>query len=111
MGISSQDFCSYSHTVGCYVSAGTGDHIGALLGFTNPVDLAVGSDGMLYVLNRGRLKTLQRVTVMTKTEEHQLDFGRSGTRDGQMMWPTSIALDRDENIYISDEGPPANLAF
>ena len=101
--MSSQDFCSYSHTVGCYVSVGNVDATDPLLGFTNPVDLAVSSDGMLYVLNRGRLKVLQRVTVMTKSEEHKGDFARSGTGDGKMMWPSSIALDRDDNVYISDE--------
>ena len=101
--MSSQDFCGYSHTIGCYVSIGNPDATDPLLGFTNPVDLAVGPDGMLYVLNRGRLSLMQRVTVMTKSEEPQRDFARSGTGDGQMMWPSSIALDRDENVYISDE--------
>ena len=100
--MSSQDSCAYSHTLGIYV-AGASLEGSALLGFTTPRDLAVDTDGTTYVLNRGSLLSLQRVTVLTQEEEHLREFGSTGEGDGQMMWPSAIAFDRDENLYVSDE--------
>ena len=39
-----QNLYRYSHTIGFYAQLGRG--------FNNPVDVAVGRDGVLYVLNR-----------------------------------------------------------
>ena len=100
--MSSQVSCTYSHTLGIYV-AGASLEGSALLGFTTPVDLAVDSDGTIYVLNRGSILSLQRVTVLTQEEEHLREFGSTGAGDGQMMWPSAIAIDSDENLYVSDE--------
>ena len=36
-------------------------------------------------------------------EEHRLTFGSFGKAPGQFMWPTGIALDEDENVYVTDE--------
>jgi DNA-binding beta-propeller fold protein YncE len=90
----------YSHTIGCYAQLGRG--------FNNPVDVAVGRDGVLYVLNRAGAETdvrmsYKRVSICTVTEEYHGDFSTGGTGHGQLMWPVAIALDADENIYISDE--------
>ena len=90
----------YSHTVGGYTQRG--------LGFNNPVDVALGTDGLLYVLNRAgpeqqpRLH-YKRVMVCTVDEEYLGDFSSGGTGDGEMMWPVAIAIDKGESIYISDE--------
>ena len=90
----------YSHTVGFYALKGRG--------FNNPVDAALARDGVLYVLNRAGPDVeirmpYKRVTVCTVDEDYLGEFSSGGTGDGQMMWPVSIAIDRDENIYISDE--------
>lgn len=95
-----QDRYRYSHTIGFYAQFGKG--------FNNPVDLAVGRNGVLYVLNRAGTETevrmgYKRVTVCTVTEEYLGDFSTGGTGAGQLMWPVAIALDADENVYISDE--------
>ena len=36
-------------------------------------------------------------------EEHILDIGRYGDADGEFIWPAGIALDSNENIYVTDE--------
>jgi DNA-binding beta-propeller fold protein YncE len=90
----------YSHTIGFYAQIGRG--------FNNPVDVALGRNGVLYVLNRAGADIevrmpYKRVTICTVTEEYFGDFSSGGTGDGQIMWPVAIALDQDENVYISDE--------
>ena len=98
--MSAQCLYKYSHTVG--VSAETGR------GFHDPVDVAVDSGGILYVLNRAATDAqmgipTKRVTMMTLDEEYLGEFSNVGSEDGLMMWPVSIVMDKDENIYISDE--------
>src|SRR5919197_1425521 len=88
---------SYSHSVGRNEFAGTG--------FRNPVDLALGANDMIYVVNRSYENRPDgvHVTVMTFNEEYIREFGTGGEGDGQFVWPTAIALDQDENVYVADE--------
>ncbi len=87
---------NYSHTIGRNATGGPG--------FRHPVDLALGRDGTVYVVNRGdEFQPCQRVSVITIDEEFVRDFGGSGTGDGEFVWPTAIALDSDENVYVADE--------
>ncbi len=92
----------YSHSIG-FQGGGEGGR-----GFNDPVDVAVGRDGVLYVVNRGDIDTEVRllakhVAVCTVDEEYLGKFGTGGTGDGHLMWPASIALDEAENVYVSDE--------
>ena len=88
---------SYSHSIGRNEFAGTG--------FRNPVDLALGADDVVYVLNRSYETRPDgiRVSVCTLNEEYISEFGSNGEGDGQFTWPTAIALDKDENVYVADE--------
>ena len=88
---------SYSHSVGRNEFAGTG--------FRNPVDLAIGADDVVYLVNRSYENRPDgvRVTVCTLNEEYISEFGSYGEGDGQFIWPTSIALDKEEKLYIADE--------
>ena len=90
----------YSHTVGLYTQRGRG--------FSNPVDVALGKDETLYVISRasvdaGDMGAYKRVTVCTVDGDYLGEFSSGGTGDGQIMWPAAIAIDRKENIYVSDE--------
>jgi DNA-binding beta-propeller fold protein YncE len=89
----------YSHTVGALALTGRG--------FSNPIDLALGPNGMLYVLNRSNSNQAPqgavRVTICTLDQEYIGQFSGFGEEDGQLTWPTSIARDSQGNIYISDE--------
>ena len=95
----------YSHTIGRAEFSGPG--------FRAPVGVARGSDDRLYVLSRSyeARPDGKRVTVCTIGEQYIGEFGR-GVRgaqadadapDGSFMWPTAIALDSAENVYVSDE--------
>ena len=70
-------------------------------GFGHPVDLTVGQDGRIFVLNRHAL--LARVGVCTLEEEYLGEFASYGHGDGQFWLPTASAIDRRENIYVADE--------
>ena len=85
----------YTQTVGFYTGVGRGR------GFFNPVDLAISREGTLYVLNRGteRDETDKRVTMCTLAEEYLGEFSTGGSEPGQV----SIALDSEDNVYVSDE--------
>ena len=90
----------YTHTVGIFAMEGRG--------FLNPVDMALRNDGIIYVVNRGDMDLadwlpFKRVTVCNADEDFLGNFSTGGTGDGEIMWPVSIALDQDENVYISDE--------
>lgn len=90
----------YSQTIGFYAQNGRG--------FNNPVDVALGRDGTLYVLNRAgsdiELRMpYKRVTMCTVEEDYLGEFASGGTGEGQLMWPVAIASDAEGHIYISDE--------
>ena len=82
---------------------GRGGFSGA--GFRAHVDLALAPENRIYVLNRGwewRPDGV-RVTILNIDEEYLGDFGQFGEGDGDLYWPTSIALDSDLNVYIADD--------
>ncbi|MDA0263664.1 MAG: NHL repeat-containing protein [Chloroflexi bacterium] len=92
---------TYSHTIGFLAATGRG--------FTNPVDLAINSQGVIYVLNRAGPETpirlpSKRVTMCNLNEDWFGDFGVGGTGDGEFWWPSSIAIDSQDRVYVSDEG-------
>jgi DNA-binding beta-propeller fold protein YncE len=88
---------AYSHSVGRNEFAGTG--------FRNPVDLALGANDVVYILNRSYENRPDgvRITVCTLNEEYIKEFGSHGEDDGQFVWHTAIALDGEGNVYVADE--------
>ncbi len=87
---------NYSHTIGINTLAGRG--------FRYPVDLAMGSDGVIYVVNQSdEFQKCQRITIATINEEYLGEFGGYGEDDGLFVWPVAIALDNDERVYVLDE--------
>ena len=91
---------TYSHTIGFNSTSGRG--------FQHPIDLAIGPNGVLYVLNRAGPEVAirvahKRVTMCTVDEQFLGEFGDGGKDAGKMWWAASIAIDREGNVYISDE--------
>jgi DNA-binding beta-propeller fold protein YncE len=100
MATLTQDLYRYSHTLGFYAQNGRG--------FNNPVDIGLGRDGVLYVLNRAGSDVelrmpYKRVTMCTLDADYLGEFSSGGAEDGQLMWPVAIAIDAEGNLYISDE--------
>ena len=113
--ISSGRVLDYSHTIGQYM--GGMDWPGE--GFVLPISTAVWASNTVYVLGRGAESTgvggpMEPRAFGTRVgkffvgsvpgdEEHLVTFGGFGEAPGQFIWPTGIALDGDENVYITDE--------
>ncbi|MBM3225863.1 MAG: 6-bladed beta-propeller [Candidatus Tectomicrobia bacterium] len=88
---------SYSHSVGRNEFAGTG--------FRNPTDLALAANDVVYVVNRSYENRTDgiHITIATLNEEYIREFGENGEGDGEFIWPSSLALDAQGNVYVSDE--------
>ena len=82
----------YAHTVGFQANQGRG--------FNNPVDLAMDSQGVLYILNRAGPEMAirmpyKRVSICTAEAEYLGEFGTGGTGNGEVWWPSSLAFATD----------------
>ena len=71
-------------------------------GFANPYDVVVSKDGRIFVVNRGAY-VFARVGVCNLDEEYLYEFGSHGDEDGQFRYPTSIAMDSQDRVYVADE--------
>lgn len=85
----------HSYCIGMYGMSGQG--------FWAPMDFALGANGVIYVVNRGAEELGQRISKCTTDHQFLGQFGGFGAGDGQFIWPASIDLDRDENLYVADE--------
>ena len=73
--------------------------------FRTPVDLALGKDNQIYVLNRTTERQVlgHRVCRLNINEEYLGEFGQRGEDDGQFIWALSIATHPDGRIFVCDE--------
>jgi DNA-binding beta-propeller fold protein YncE len=90
----------YADVFGTIAAAGAG--------FRNPIDLVIKDDGEMFVLNRGDFRSLTlgqgiRVTRCNIDGTFINDISEPGSGEGQLLWPTSIAVDAKNNVYVSDE--------
>ena len=90
----------YSFCLGMYGMSGQG--------FWTPQDMALapGSNGdadVVYIINRGAEELGQRISRVTLDHQFLGQFGGYGRGDGQFVWPRSIALDGDNNVFATDD--------
>ncbi|MBM3225096.1 MAG: 6-bladed beta-propeller [Candidatus Tectomicrobia bacterium] len=100
----------FSHAVGRGALSG--------MGFRLAVALAVGNGDTIYAANRGweqvtnvpwnktQLGTrIGKLTVgpVPGDEEVVGDFSKPGDAPGELIWPAGLALDSQENVYVTDE--------
>ena len=95
-GVSDRVFV-HSYDIGRSELAGTG--------FRCPVALALGSQDLIYVINRPSTARPEgvRITICTFYEDYVTEFGSYGEGNGQFVWPTAIAIDSQQNLYVTDE--------
>ena len=74
-------------------------------GFQLPSSMAIRGDGVIFVVSRGKSSTKGSNGIQMVTKDHDFlgQIGTYGAGLGGMMWPTSVALDSEENLYLSDE--------
>ena len=76
---------------------------------SNAVDIALGGDGLIYVLCRGGLGTeIRRINF---DDENLGTIGGAGTAEGKFTWPASLIIDKEDNLYVSDEAAHSVSAF
>ena len=71
----------------------------------HPVGLGRGADDVMYVANWGHeFGAGTRITKCTiTTQEFLLDIGSPGSGDSQFLWPGGLAVDDQENLYVTDQ--------
>ena len=102
------------------VSGRTFDYSHAVGGLYMPMPVAVacGVGDRVYVVSRqyeqildvpwNETATFAQVNVFNITttageEEHVDKISRYGDAEGRLIWPAGVALDADENLYVTDE--------
>ena len=101
---------NWSHQVGGR-SSGQDQFGNGAPGFSKPNGIAVGKDGIVYVLDRETAfvagffePRVNKVYVGGPLEEKYLmQIGGQGDGDGDFRLVSAIALDKDDNIYVADE--------
>lgn len=66
--------------------------------FDVPIDLAVGAQGLLYVVDSGN----SRVQVFDLQGRYVSTFGSAGRQPGQFARPREVATDAQGNVYVVD---------
>ena len=77
-------------------------------GFNVPIDIAINKEGLLYVLNRplhgvDRVDFRTVVNIVSVQSEYIGQFGGYGTEAGKVIWPVSIAFDRNDRLLVFEE--------
>lgn len=67
--------------------------------FNTPTDVAIDSQGYVYVVDKGNNK----IQKFSASGEFQQEFGKQGEAAGEFQNPTHIAIDKKDRLYIIDE--------
>jgi len=90
----------WSHAIGRGAASGTG--------FNYPQTMCLANDDEIYVANRGNENNfgmrVNKIRLGGPGEEELLaEFCKYGERDGRSIWPFGVAVDKNNNVYVSDE--------
>src|SRR5918997_981080 len=68
--------------------------------FTNPADIAIDSQGVVYVVDNGN----DRIQVFDNNGNFITKWGSRGPAEGQFNNPVGVAVGSDGRVYVTDEG-------
>ncbi len=74
-------------------------------GFHLPTDMVIRDDGVIFVVSRSNTVALNIVGIQMVKLDHSFlgQVGGYGRDLGDMIAPTALALDADDNLYLADE--------
>lgn len=95
-------------TTGNAEDIGSADGIGVAARFNRLEDIAVGSDGNVYVVDSG-CHNVRKITPEGVVTTIAGKVGERGAADGKgesarFSYPRSLAIDQEGNIYVADTG-------
>jgi tripartite motif-containing protein 71 len=98
----------WSHAIGRASANGTG--------FNYPQTMCLGTDSDLYVANRGNENNfgmrVNHIKVGGPGEEELLaEFATYGDADENTVWPFGVAVDKNGDVYVTDEWKSAVSVF
>jgi DNA-binding beta-propeller fold protein YncE len=88
------------------------------MGFSQPVAVALGKNNVAYVVNRGSESIgnvawnrtgigarVSKINVGAESGDEEFigEFSKYGSGNGEYIWGSGIAVDSQENVYVSDE--------
>ena len=74
-------------------------------GFHMPTDMVIRGDGRIFVASRSNTTALEIVGIQMVSRKHEFfgQLGKHGREPGQMITPSAVALDSDDNLYMADD--------
>lgn len=70
--------------------------------FSGPTDVAIASDGRIYVTDGHETQSNHRVMRFSASGDFEKSFGGFGSGPGQFNVPHAIAIDAQDRLYIAD---------
>ena len=74
-------------------------------GFHLPTAMVIRDDGRVFVASRSNsgLTVIVGIQMVSRNHDYYGQIGRHGKAPGEMMGPTALSLDADDNLYLADD--------
>ena len=74
-------------------------------GFHLPTSMVIRGDGRIFVSSRSSPSqtVIVGIQMVSRNHDYYGQIGRHGREPGEMIGPTALALDGDDNLYLADD--------